>query len=80
MLTIGDPDILLDLQKLNGNIKVTLFDDFCTELSLFLEEVIPAVDDRRHGEMLHMPIAVSVRHLRDIITEQLSLKFPHYSF
>ena len=80
MLTIGDPDILLDLQKLNGNIKVTLFDDFCTELSLFLEEVIPAVDDQRHGEMLHMPIAVSVRHLRDIITEQLSLKFPHYSF
>ena len=77
VLTIGDPDILLDLRKLNGNPKATLFDDFWTELSLFLEELTPAVDDRRHGEVLHMPIAVSVRHLRDVLTERLSLKFPY---
>ena len=42
----------------------------------FLEEVNPAVDDRRHGEALHMPIAISVRHLREVITERLSQKFP----
>ena len=36
MLTIGDPNILLDLRKLNGNPKATLFDDFWTELSPFL--------------------------------------------
>ena len=46
------------------------------ELSLFFEEVTPAVDDRRHGEVLHMPIAISVRHLREIISERLSQKFP----
>ena len=51
VLAIGDPDILLDLRKLNGNPKATLFDDFWIELSLFLEELTPAVDDRRHGEV-----------------------------
>lgn len=77
VMTTADPDILLDLRKLNGDPKSTLFDDFWLELSLFLEEVTPAVDDRRHGEVLHMPIAVSVRHLQDIIIERLSIKFPH---
>ena len=77
LLAIGDPDILLDLQKLNGNPKETHFDDLWTELSLFLEEVTPAVDERRHGEVLHMPIAISVRHLRETISERLSQKFPN---
>jgi predicted RNA-binding Zn ribbon-like protein len=53
-----------------------LFDDFWAELSAFLEEINPAVDDRRHGETLHMPVAVSIRHLREVIEERLQLKFP----
>lgn len=76
VLATGSPDIMLDLRKLNGNPKSTLFDDFWLELSAFLEEVNPAVDDRRHGETLHMPIAVSIRHLREVIVERLKLKFP----
>ena len=64
VLSVGDPDVLIDLRKLNGNPTSTHFDDFWAKLSLFLEEVTPAVDDRRHGEVLHMPIAISVRYLR----------------
>ena len=76
LLEIEAPEIIHDLRKLNGNPKATHFDDFWTELSTFLEEINPAVDDRRHGETLHMPIAVSVRHLREVIVERLSQKFP----
>lgn len=76
VLSLADPEIILDLRQLNGNPKSTHFDDFWTELSHFLEEVNPAVDDHRHGETLHMPIAVSVRHLREVIVERLSQKFP----
>ena len=36
ILTTGSPDIILDLQKLNGNPKSTLFNDFWAELSAFL--------------------------------------------
>ena len=49
---------------------------FWEELSKFLEEINPAVDDRRHGETLHMPIAVSIRHLREVIIERLMQRFP----
>lgn len=54
VLAVGGPGVLIDLRKLNGNPTSTHFDDFWAELSLFLEEVTPAVD-RRHGEVLHMP-------------------------
>ena len=35
-----------------------------------------AVDDRRHGERLHMPLAISVRHLREQIIERLHKAYP----
>ena len=64
-----------DLWSLNGNPKATLFDGLWTVSSAFLKEINPAVDDCRHGETLHMPIAVSIRHLREVIAERLQLKF-----
>ena len=77
LLEIEAPEIIFDLRKLNGNPKATHFDDFWAELSTFLEEINPAVDDRRHGETLHMPIAVSVRHLREVLVERLAQRFPN---
>lgn len=76
ILEIEAPEIILDLRKLNGSPTAMHFDDFWAELSTFLEEVNPAVDDCRHRETLHMPIAVSIRHLREIIVERLAQKFP----
>ena len=35
-----------------------------------------AVNERRHGDVMHVPYAMSVRHLRDMIEERLKLKHP----
>ena len=43
---------------------------------MFLDETTLAVDERRQGEVLHMPIAISVRHIQELITERLKKKFP----
>ena len=74
---LDEPDILLDLRSLNGQSKSTQFDKFWEELSVYLEEINPAVDDRGHGNTLHMPIAISVGDLRNIIEERLKSKFPN---
>ena len=73
---IDEPEVLLDLRKLNGKPNSTAFDRFWGELSTYLEEVTRAVDDCRHGNTLYMPIAISVGDLRDIIEERLRTKFP----
>lgn len=59
LFDLGDPGI----RTMNGNPKSTKFDLFWQELPVFLEES-SAVDERRHSDVLHLPIAVSIRHLR----------------
>ncbi len=73
---LDEPEILLDLRQLNGKPNATVFDKFWHELSTYLVEVTPSVDDRRHGSTIHMPTAISVGDLRDIISERLRTKFP----
>ena len=75
MIELDDPEVILDLRKCNGNPKSSLFDPFWEELQTYLDELTPAVDDRRHGEVLYMPYAVSVCHLLEIIAERLQQKF-----
>ena len=60
---------------LNTKPRSTIFDKFWEELDLYLIELNPACDDRRHGNVLHMPIAISVRNLCDIIEERLKSKY-----
>ena len=43
---------------------------------MYFDEAILAVDERRHGEALHMPLAISLRHLRELIIARLKDKFP----
>ena len=50
--------IICDLQKLNGKPSSSSFDTFWDELGAYLEELTPAVDDRRHTESPHMPVAI----------------------
>ena len=76
LLEQDDPDIVIDLRRLNGNPQSTKFDLFWEELELFFEEQSLAVDDRRHDDVLHMPLAVSVRHLREAVMKRLEEKFP----
>ena len=46
-LNCQDPDILVDLRRLNGRPKNELFDSFCAKMAEIVEV---RVDDRRHGE------------------------------
>ena len=74
LLDLDDPQIVLDMRELNGNPNSTRFDVFWDELAQYLEDTTMAVDERRHTSVMHMPIAISVRNLRDIIVERLQKK------
>ena len=74
---------MLDLRRLNGKVNSNKFDAFWNELQAYLDDLGLAVDERRHSAVLHMPIAVSIRHLQEIISECLTAKkqgFSRYSF
>ena len=48
-LNCQDPDIIVDLRKLNGRPKNDLFDPFWAKMAVIIDG---RVDDRRHGELL----------------------------
>ena len=75
VLRFDDPELVLDLRQANGNPQSAIFDVFWQELQHYLDE-ITAVDERRHGDVLHMPLAISVRHLQELIKKRLEEKFP----
>ena len=74
LIDLDDPNIVLDLREMNGNPKCNAFEAFWNEMSEYLEETTTAVDERRQGDVMHMPLAISIRHLRHIITERLQKK------
>ncbi|PKB95198.1 hypothetical protein RhiirA5_475802, partial [Rhizophagus irregularis] len=73
ILTLADPNIIFDLRTNNG-FKGTKFNEFWNETdAYFNEQNLLAVDERRHGTILYMPLALSVRDLREIVTERLKI-------
>ena len=58
-----DPSVIGDLRALNTG-QTARYDPFWEECDKFLNE-ITAVDDRRHGTIAHIAIALSVRDLID---------------
>ncbi|RGB32826.1 hypothetical protein C1646_762410 [Rhizophagus diaphanus] len=73
MLALEDPSIIFDLRTNNG-FKGNKFDIFWNKLDMYFNEETPAVDDRRHDTTMHMPLAISIRDLRDIILARLHIK------
>ena len=71
---LDEPEILVDLRHMKRP-KSTIFDKFWEEVKLYLDEITPACDDRRHGHILHMPIAISVRNLCEFIAERVKSKY-----
>ena len=61
---------------MNGKVKSSHFDAFWNELQVYLDEINLAVDERRHGDTLHLPFATSLRHLQELISDRLRQKFP----
>ena len=76
ILDFDDADIVLDLRKTNGRPNSGAFEQFWQELDAYFNELTLCVDDRRHGDVLHMPIAVSIRDLRETIIKKLEEKHP----
>lgn len=76
VLQTDDPEIILDLRRTNGKPNCTIFDEFWDELQSYLDETTLAVDERRHGDVMHMPFAISIRHLLELITDRLKSKHP----
>ena len=69
-IEMEDPDIILDLRKLNSGRK-SQYDTFWEECTKFLqEEVGTAVDDRRHSDITHIATAISVRDFRDQVASK----------
>lgn len=75
IMELDDPDVIIDLRKNNGKIQSS-FDDFWTELQLYLDEIVTPVNERRHGDTMYLPIAISVRDLCEVVSERLSKKHP----
>ena len=76
VLHVGDPEVILDLRRANGKPNSTIFDKFWEELQAYFDETPLAVDERRHGDVLHMPLAISIRQLQEVVTERLKKKSP----
>lgn len=75
ILDAQDPEIILDLRKQNGVVESS-FDAFWEELQKYLDEIVTPVNERRHGDTMYLPIAISVRDLRERIEERLVKRFP----
>jgi len=74
LINLDDPNIMLDLRQLNGRVCSNKVDAFWSELQVYLDEFNLAVDERHHSDVLHMPIAISIRHLQEIISDRLTAK------
>jgi len=68
-------EFIYDLQKLNGNLGSTKFDTFWEELALYIEESIPAVDDRWYSDVPHLPFAISLHHLLNIVKIRIEQRY-----
>ncbi|PKB96003.1 hypothetical protein RhiirA5_435648 [Rhizophagus irregularis] len=79
MYETQDPNIIFDLQK-NGGFKGTKFDEFWDEIDYYFNKIIPAVHERRHTTMMFMPVAISIRELRENIIERLQTKHDEETF
>ena len=76
ILEMDDPGIILDLRQTNGHVESSRFDSFWNKLQCYFDEITLPVHERRHGNTLHMPLAISVSNLCEIITARLQDKYP----
>ncbi|PKY58409.1 hypothetical protein RhiirA4_449266, partial [Rhizophagus irregularis] len=71
MIELGDPEFISDLRHLNGGL-TNKFDTFWSYAQKYFEntvnETILAVDERRHDTIQHLAQAISIRDLRQQVT------------
>ena len=66
-----DPNTVIDLRSLNSSAGRTKYDVFWEHASRIINESIGvAVDDRRHGQVVHLAQYISVRDFREQVEKQ----------
>ena len=75
LLATDDEELVYDLRKNNGRVQDPRFEPFWDELKRFLEEKA-AVHERRHGDHLYLPFAISVESLQREIQSRLLADTP----
>ena len=66
-----NPCTVVDLREVKSQEKKTKYDVFRDEARKYInEEIGVVVDDRRHGEVIHMAKAISVRDLHEQVTSK----------
>ncbi|XP_056008509.1 uncharacterized protein LOC130051170 [Ostrea edulis] len=71
LLDGDDPSILLDYRSLNGKDVDSKFGVFFEEMGKYFDEQLLHVNERRHGEELYLPMAISIEELRDQISKRV---------
>ncbi len=76
LMNSDDPDLLLDWRALNRKDVDTKFGQFFDEVGKFFEEQLLAVQERRHGEALYLPLAMSIEDLSAQVAKRLPPETP----
>ena len=71
LLESEDPELLLDLRALNRKDIDTHFGIFWDEMGKYFEEQLLAVQERRHGQELYMPLAISIEDLGNQVEKRV---------
>ena len=72
-----DPNTVIDLREVKKNGTRTKFECFWEKARTYLnEEMGTAVDDRRHGEIVHLTKAISIRDFREQVAQRCPMSVP----
>ena len=66
-----DPNTVVDLQEVKNKDSRTKFEVFWSEAKKYINEDLGvAVDDRKHGEVTHLAKVISIRDLREQVSQR----------
>lgn len=71
LLNGDDPSLLLDYRSLNGKDIDSKYGVFFEEMGKYFDEQLMPVNERRHGEELYLPMAISIEDLRNQVSKRL---------
>lgn len=76
LLNSDDSELILDYRSLNGKEGDTKFEVFYSEMAKYFEEQNLQVQERRHGNELYLPLAISIEDLQSQIKKRIPPNTP----
>ena len=65
-----DEGLVQDMRSINGKVGSTVFDEFWDEVQALFDEYTASVQERRHGSVLYLPFAISIRELMERVKKR----------